>query len=89
VARDKDHNKTYAILHISHGNRDSNYGYLQRTVIPHGSYRRIRFFRLHDNVVAQMDPVDWVNLYIGTGSGPIGYGGTMPFVRRVSEMLLR
>src|ERR1700722_15389668 len=31
-------------------------------------------------VVAQGDPVDWVNLYIGTGSGPIGYGGTMPFV---------
>jgi putative alpha-1,2-mannosidase len=30
--------------------------------------------------VAQADPVDWVNLYIGTGSGPIGYGGTMPFV---------
>src|ERR1700722_2501434 len=29
---------------------------------------------------AQVDPVDWVNLYIGTGSGPIGYGGTMPFV---------
>jgi predicted alpha-1,2-mannosidase len=29
---------------------------------------------------AQGDPVDWVNLYIGTGSGPIGYGGTMPFV---------
>ena len=26
------------------------------------------------------DPVDWVNLDIGTGSGPIGYGGTMPFV---------
>jgi predicted alpha-1,2-mannosidase len=29
---------------------------------------------------AQTDPVDWVNLYIGTGSGLIGYGGTMPFV---------
>jgi putative alpha-1,2-mannosidase len=26
------------------------------------------------------DPVDWVNLYIGTGSGPVGYGRTMPFV---------
>ena len=25
-------------------------------------------------------PVDWVNEYIGTGSGPIGYGGTMPSV---------
>ena len=30
--------------------------------------------------VAQTDPVDWVNLYIGTGSGKIGYGGIMPFV---------
>ena len=29
---------------------------------------------------AVVDPVDWVNSYIGTGSGPIGYGGTMPFV---------
>ena len=29
---------------------------------------------------AAQDPVDWVNPYIGTGSGPIGYGGTMPFV---------
>ena len=29
---------------------------------------------------AQVEPIDWVNLYIGTGSGPIGYGGTMPFV---------
>src|SRR5260370_16842630 len=28
--------------------------------------------------VAQKDPVDWVNLYIGTGSGPIGYGGGTP-----------
>jgi len=26
------------------------------------------------------DPVDAVNLLIGTGHGPIGYGGTMPFV---------
>jgi predicted alpha-1,2-mannosidase len=26
------------------------------------------------------DPVDSVNLYIGTGSGPVGYGRTMPFV---------
>jgi putative alpha-1,2-mannosidase len=26
------------------------------------------------------DPIQWVNPYIGTGSGPIGYGGTMPFV---------
>src|SRR5277367_5244351 len=29
---------------------------------------------------AQVEPIDWVNLYVGTGSGPIGYGGTMPFV---------
>lgn len=29
---------------------------------------------------ASTDPVDWVNLYIGTGSGPVGYGRTMPFV---------
>jgi predicted alpha-1,2-mannosidase len=29
---------------------------------------------------AQRDPVDWVNPWIGTGSGPIGYGRTMPFV---------
>ena len=26
------------------------------------------------------DPLDWVNPYIGTGSGKIGYGGMMPFV---------
>jgi predicted alpha-1,2-mannosidase len=26
------------------------------------------------------EPVDWMNLYIGTGDGTIGYGGTMPFV---------
>ncbi len=26
------------------------------------------------------DPAAWVNSYIGTGAGPIGYGGTMPFV---------
>jgi predicted alpha-1,2-mannosidase len=29
---------------------------------------------------ASTDAVDWVNLYIGTGSGPVGYGRTMPFV---------
>ncbi len=29
---------------------------------------------------AQQAPVDWVNVRIGTGSGPIGYGGSMPFV---------
>ena len=28
----------------------------------------------------QTDAVSWVNPYIGSGSGPIGYGGTMPFV---------
>jgi predicted alpha-1,2-mannosidase len=32
------------------------------------------------SAIAHADPVDWVNLYIGTGSGPIGYGRTMPFV---------
>jgi predicted alpha-1,2-mannosidase len=29
---------------------------------------------------ATPNAVQWVNPYIGTGSGPIGYGGTMPFV---------
>jgi predicted alpha-1,2-mannosidase len=29
---------------------------------------------------ASADPVAWVNLYIGTGSGPVGYGRTQPFV---------
>jgi predicted alpha-1,2-mannosidase len=29
---------------------------------------------------ALADSVDWVNPYIGTGSGPIGYGRTQPFV---------
>ncbi len=29
---------------------------------------------------ANADSVEWVNLYIGTGSGPVGYGRTMPFV---------
>jgi len=28
----------------------------------------------------QRDAVSWVNPYIGTGEGKIGYGGTMPFV---------
>jgi predicted alpha-1,2-mannosidase len=48
--------------------------------------RALGFFRLAaiclcaTTVAAQKDPADWVNLYIGTGSGPIGYGGTMPFV---------
>ena len=30
--------------------------------------------------ISLTDPVDWVNPYIGTGSGPTGYGHTMPFV---------
>jgi predicted alpha-1,2-mannosidase len=29
---------------------------------------------------ASSDPVSWVNSDIGTGSGPVGYGRTMPFV---------
>jgi predicted alpha-1,2-mannosidase len=29
---------------------------------------------------AQSVPIDWVNVRIGTGSGAIGYGGSMPFV---------
>src|ERR1700744_838576 len=32
------------------------------------------------SICAKADPIDWVNLYIGTGSGPIGYGRTMPYV---------
>src|SRR5580698_3528452 len=32
------------------------------------------------NAQANTDAVDQVNLYIGTGDGKIGYGGTMPFV---------
>ena len=32
------------------------------------------------SAVAQKDPVNEVNPLIGTGNGPIGYGGTMPFV---------
>jgi len=31
-------------------------------------------------VWAQGSPVDWVNVRIGTGSGAVGYGGSMPFV---------
>jgi len=31
-------------------------------------------------IPAVAEPIDWVNLLIGTGSGAIGYGGTMPFV---------
>jgi predicted alpha-1,2-mannosidase len=53
--------------------------YLQHAVIAHFSNSCIRFFTAIASV-AQTDPVSWVNLYIGTGSGPIGYGGTMPFV---------
>ena len=33
-----------------------------------------------DTPAQALDPVDLVNPYIGTGHGPIGYGGTMPFV---------
>ena len=29
---------------------------------------------------APIDPIRMVNVFIGSGSGPIGYGGTMPFV---------
>jgi predicted alpha-1,2-mannosidase len=29
---------------------------------------------------SRAEPIDWVNSFIGTGSGTIGYGGTMPFV---------
>ena len=32
------------------------------------------------SLAASADPLSWVNPYIGTGSGPIGYGGMMPFV---------
>jgi predicted alpha-1,2-mannosidase len=32
------------------------------------------------SLCAQRAPIDWVNVHIGTGSGPIGYGGSMPFV---------
>src|ERR1039457_2544647 len=34
------------------------------------------------NAAAQLpaDPIRLVNVFIGSGSGPIGYGGTMPFV---------
>jgi predicted alpha-1,2-mannosidase len=31
-------------------------------------------------VTLRADPVEWVNPLIGSGSGAIGYGGTMPFV---------
>ncbi len=31
-------------------------------------------------VYAQSAPIGWVNVDIGTGSGPIGYGGSMPLV---------
>jgi hypothetical protein len=33
---------------------------------------------------ANADPVDWVNLYIGTGSGPIGMEGLCPSSLRPS-----
>jgi predicted alpha-1,2-mannosidase len=31
-------------------------------------------------LLTAQSPVDWVNPYIGTGNGPIGYGGAMPLV---------
>lgn len=37
-------------------------------------------FRLASGMPARADSVNWVNPHIGSGSGPIGYGGTMPFV---------
>jgi predicted alpha-1,2-mannosidase len=39
----------------------------------------ILLFVLSMHAQAQ-DPIQWVDPLIGTGSGPIGYGGTMPFV---------
>jgi predicted alpha-1,2-mannosidase len=49
--------------------------------LPHRTARLIAFGLFCTTVAAaQADPVDWVNLFIGTGSAPIGYGGTMPFV---------
>src|SRR6202789_422969 len=46
------------------------------------TFRLIALIVLCTTITAaqQADPVDWVNLFIGTGSGAIGYGGTMPFV---------
>jgi predicted alpha-1,2-mannosidase len=50
-------------------------------------FRKLAFFSLFAfcllpvaTACAQTDAVSWVNPYIGSGSGPIGYGGTMPFV---------
>ena len=63
--------------------------FLQRSSIPRGLYtsllsglRLLGILILFAAITlnANADPVDWVNLYIGTGSGAIGYGGTMPFV---------
>jgi predicted alpha-1,2-mannosidase len=49
--------------------------------LPRRTARLIAFALFCTSVsVAHADPVDSVNLFIGTGSGPIGYGGTMPFV---------
>jgi len=62
---------------------------LQRSSIPRGLYasflsgmRALGMLILFATIAlnANADPVDWVNLYIGTGSGPVGYGRTMPFV---------
>jgi predicted alpha-1,2-mannosidase len=35
---------------------------------------------LHANSSTTPDPIRWVNPTIGSAKGPIGYGGTMPFV---------
>jgi predicted alpha-1,2-mannosidase len=40
----------------------------------------ILLFWLAPSVPARADSAAWVNPFIGSGSGPIGYGGTMPFV---------
>jgi hypothetical protein len=60
--------------------------FLQRSSISRGLYtlllagmRSVGMLILFAAITlnASADPVDWVNLYIGTGSGPIGYGRTM------------
>jgi predicted alpha-1,2-mannosidase len=49
---------------------------------PHGLRVALTLFALAIAPVlhAAPEPIDWVNSFIGTGSGKIGYGGTMPFV---------
>jgi hypothetical protein len=41
-------------------------------------YRLLLLLPRHDDRLGRSDI--WVNEAIGTGSGAIGYGGTMPFV---------